>query len=408
MGHCRICASPLTETFVDLGHSPLANSYLNSEDLHKMEPHYPLHVYVCSKCFLVQIGEVESPDHIFRDYAYFSSFSASWLEHARAYAEMMVARFALKQESLVLEIASNDGYLLRWFQQQGIPVLGVEPAENVAQVARKRGIPTRAEFFHAGFASQLQAEGVQADVIAANNVVAHVPNLLEFLKGIQIALKPRGVATLEFPHVLNLIQQNQFDTIYHEHFSYLSLLSLEKALAMCELSAFDVELLPTHGGSLRVFVRHHADESKSDGDGLLCARKKETEAKLHTLDGYADFGKKAVGIKTDVLTFLIVCQRTGKKIVGYGAPAKGNTLLNYCGVGPELLPFTVDQSPHKAGLFLPGVHIPIYSPDRLLEERPDYVVILPWNLRDEISQQMSGIRSWGGQFVTFIPHLEIF
>ena len=408
MGSCRICASPLTQTFVDLGCSPLANSYLRETELEQMEPHYPLHAYVCAQCLLVQIREFQSPERIFRDYLYFSSVSTTWLDHARSYAENMIERLDLSQRSLVLEIASNDGYLLRWFQERGVPVLGVEPAINVAQAAQAIGIPTRSEFFDAAYAQQLRSEGLQADLIVANNVVAHVPDLLDFLAGIKIVLKAHGVATFEFPHVLNLVLENQFDTIYHEHVSYFSLLSLEWPLKLCGLTAFDVEFLATHGGSLRVFVRHIEDDSKSDGDGVSQTRQKEVNARLHELSGYSGFESRVADVKCVLLSFLISCRQSGKRVSAYGAPAKGNTLLNYCGIGPELVPYTVDQSSHKVGLFLPGTHIPIYEPKRLLEERPDYVLILPWNLRREVADQMSGIREWGGQFVTPIPSLEVF
>jgi SAM-dependent methyltransferase len=408
MHPCRICAEPLCETFADLGFSPLANSYLRAEDLERMEPHYPLHAYVCSNCLLVQLTQFESPQRLFSDYAYFSSFSTSWLEHAHEYAGHMTARFDLNAKSLVLEVASNDGYLLQWFQKKGIGVLGIEPAANIAEVARERGIPTRAEFFGADLAGKLQAEGIAADLIAANNVLAHVPNILDFIAGMKIVLKPRGVITFEFPHLLNLIQHNQFDTIYHEHFSYLSLHSLEVAFAKCGLAVFDIDFLNTHGGSLRVYVRHTEDTSKPDGTCLALAREHETSAGLHALATYTSFGDTVANAKSELLSFLIECRRNGKSVAGYGAPAKGNTLLNYCGVGPELLPFTVDRSPHKQGLYLPGTRIPIAAPERIEELRPDYVLILPWNLRTEIVEQMAMIREWGGQFVAPIPSVEVF
>jgi 2-polyprenyl-3-methyl-5-hydroxy-6-metoxy-1,4-benzoquinol methylase len=406
--NCRICRRPLHRTFIDLGVSPLSNSFLRPEQLDRMEPFYPLHVFVCESCFLVQLEEFESPASIFTDYAYFSSFSTDWLAHARSFSEMAISRFGLTPASNVVEIASNDGYLLQYFLAEGMRVLGVEPAKNVAAVAVERGIATRTIFFGRETSRELLAEGHAADLLIGNNVFAHVPDLHSFVAGLATLLKPEGVITLEFPHLLQLIHQNQFDTIYHEHFSYLSLLAAERILGEHGLMVFDVEELPTHGGSLRIYGKHGGDGSKVVCPRVLEIRRKEIDAGLHALEGYASFGERAAQVKCDLLSFLIEQKRTNKTVAGYGAPAKGNTLLNYCGIGPELLPYTVDRSPHKQGLFLPGSRIPIASPERILETRPDYVLILPWNLRNEISSQMAAIRAWGGRFIVPIPRLEVF
>jgi SAM-dependent methyltransferase len=356
----------------------------------------------------VQLEEYQSPSAIFSDYAYFSSFSTSWLAHAERYAGTMIERFGLGSHSRVVEIASNDGYLLQYFERAGIPVLGIEPAENVAQAAREKRIPTEAVFFNPETATELAERGSHADLMAANNVLAHVPDVHGFLEAFRILLKPRGVATFEFPHILQLILQNQFDTIYHEHFSYFSLFVVERLLNQHGLDVFDVETIPTHGGSLRVFARHrnNADQPVSDFVGQL--KQIERDAGLHDLETYTSFALKPLSIKCELLRFLIDCHQSGQRVVGYGAPAKGNTLLNYCGIGPELIAYTVDRSPHKQGRYLPGTHIPIESPARIEQTRPDYVLILPWNLRDEIAAQMKVIRSWGAKFVAPIPRLEIF
>jgi SAM-dependent methyltransferase len=405
---CRSCEKPLDEIVVDLGMSPFANSYIAPEQAAKMEPFYPLRVYICGSCFLVQLQQFETREAIFSDYAYFSSYSTTWLEHARLYAGEMIARFGLTKDSRVIEAASNDGYLLQFFQRAGIPVLGIEPARNVAESANQKGIPTRAIFFDQASAAQLRREGISADLLAGNNVYAHVPNLHEFTEGIRIALKPRGVVTLEFPHLLQLIRHNQFDTIYHEHFSYFSLMAVESAFARHGLAVFDVEELNTHGGSLRIFGKHISDETKPIGDKVLALRRCEHDAGLDRLETYRSFRSRVCDIKCALVEFLIASRREGKIVAGYGAPAKGNTLLNYCGVGPELLPYTVDQSPHKQGKLLPGSRIPVYAPGKIDEARPDYVLILPWNLREEIAAQLSKIREWGGRFVVPIPALEIF
>jgi len=401
-------AQPLTDVMLDLGVSPLANSFLSEDDLGHAEAFYPLRVWVCSECFLVQAEEFETPAGIFSKYAYFSSFSAGWLEHARHYVEMAIARFGLDGHSKVVEIASNDGYLLQYFVKSQIPVLGVEPAANVAEVAISRGIPTRVLFLGEETGHQLADEGHTADLIVANNVLAHVPDLHSFVAGLRALLKPDGVATFEFPHLLRLIQQNQFDTIYHEHFSYLSLLSVERIFSCHELEVFDVDEIPTHGGSLRIYARHRDHSSSEPSPRVESLRTKEREAGLYSLDGYRAFGEKVRQVKMDLVDFLVRQARDGKQVVGYGAPAKGNTLLNYCGIGPELLAYTVDRSPHKEGLYLPGTRIPIFNPEHISETKPSYVLILPWNLRDEVCSQMSNIREWGGQFVVPIPKLEAF
>jgi SAM-dependent methyltransferase len=405
---CRLCTSPLTCTFADLGMSPLANSYVKPAQLKAMEPFYPLHVYVCENCLLVQLEEFESPQHIFSDYAYFSSYSEAWLEHARQYTAMMIERFGFGPQSQVVEIASNDGYLLQYFRDRGVPVLGVEPASNVAEVARAKGIPTKDIFFGADTARALRGEGYAADLLLGNNVLAHVPDLLPFVEGMKILLKPDGVMTLEFPHLMQQIRSCQFDTIYHEHFSYLSLLVVEKVFERFALQVFDVEELWTHGGSLRVFGKHREDTTKPVSERVCRLRQAEDAAGLKHLDTYKSFSEQVKNVKSGLLSFLIEARRGGKRVVGYGAPAKGNTLLNYCGVGPEFVSYTVDRSPHKQNTYLPGTRIPVYAPDRILMDKPDYVLILPWNLREEISSQMASIRSWGGQFVVPIPRIEVF
>lgn len=403
---CRFCNSPLHVTFADLGASPLANSFLSAEACRQMEPHYPLHAYVCEACFLVQLEEFESSEHIFTDYLYFSSYSSSWLAHAKAYCELATERFKLGRDSKVVEIASNDGYLLKNFLAAGVPVLGIEPAANIAEIARTRNIPTEAVFFGAETANRLSAAGQAADLMVANNVLAHVPDIVDFVSGFRMLLKPTGVATFEFPHLLRLIDQYQFDTIYHEHFSYLSLMVVEKIFASQGLSVFDVEELPTHGGSIRVYACHAG--SRPIDDNVATARAHERAAGLDHIESYKDFSAKVAKIKIDILSFFVDAKRANKRIAGYGAPAKGNTLLNYCGIGPEFIEFTVDRNEHKQGLFLPGSRIPIRSPEAIMQTRPDYVFILPWNLKDEIIEQMSAVRDWGGKFVTPIPTIQVF
>ena len=406
--HCRSCGAPLEHTFVDLGMSPLANSYVKPEQLNRMEPFYPLHVYVCAKCLLVQLEQFSTPHEIFSDYAYFSSFSDSWLAHAKAYVDMITDRFRLDHSSKVVEIASNDGYLLQNFVARGIPVLGIEPAANVAEVAKKKGINTKVAFFGEKTALDLTAEGWDADLIIGNNVLAHVPDLNDFVKGLKVLLKPTGLITMEFPHLLQLMEQNQFDTIYHEHFSYFSFLAVEQVFARHGMKLFDVEELPTHGGSLRIYACHEQDASKPIGTRARELKSREEAAGFGQLNHYLSFGPQVEATKRKLLSFLISARQEGKRVVGYGAPAKGNTLLNYCGVRTDLIDYTVDRSPHKQGHFLPGVHIPIYAPEKVRETRPDYLLILPWNLREEVMQQMTFIRDWGGKFVVPIPEVKVF
>ena len=403
---CRFCSNLLKHTFVDLGMSPLSNAYLKLDTINKAEKFYPLHAYVCDNCFLVQLEEFETPDHIFSDYAYFSSYSETWLRHAENYTELMTQRFGLNENSQVIEIASNDGYLLQYFQKQNIPVLGIEPAANVAKVAEEKGIPSLVKFFGVSTAQELVAQGKQADLLLGNNVLAHVPDLNDFVAGMKIVLKPDGILTMEFPHVLQLILENQFDTIYHEHFSYFSFLTVEKVFATHGLTLFDVEELPTHGGSLRIYGQHN-DGKKPISDRVSKLKTKEIEAGLEQRSTYLGFGEQVKATKRHLLSFLIDIKNQGKSVVGYGAPAKGNTLLNYCGIRTDLLDYTVDRSPYKQGLFLPGTHIPIYHPDKIIETKPDYLLILPWNIKDEIIEQMSHIREWGGKFVVPIPEVEV-
>ena len=406
--YCRSCGTRLEHTFVDLGMSPLANSYIKPEQLNHMEPFYPLHVFVCAKCLLVQLEQFSTPHDIFSDYAYFSSFSDSWLAHAKNYVAMITDRFRLDHNSKVVEIASNDGYLLQNFVPRGIPVLGIEPAANVAEVAKKKGINTKVAFFGEKTAVDLCAEGWSADLIIGNNVLAHVPDLNDFVKGLKVLLKPTGLITMEFPHLLQLMEQNQFDTIYHEHFSYFSFLAVEQVFASHGMKLFDVEELPTHGGSLRIYACHDQDGSKPIGTRVWELKSREEAAGFGQLNHYLSFRPQVEATKRKLLSFLISARQDGKRVVGYGAPAKGNTLLNYCGVRTDLIDYTVDRSPHKQGHALPGVHIPIYAPEQILQTRPDYLLILPWNLREEVMQQMAHIREWGGQFVTPIPEVKIY
>jgi 2-polyprenyl-3-methyl-5-hydroxy-6-metoxy-1,4-benzoquinol methylase len=404
---CRFCSTSLTVTFSDLGMSPLANSYISQENLHLMEPFYPLHAYVCENCFLVQLREFQSPANIFSDYAYFSSFSDSWLKHAKKYTDQMVERFKIDSSHQVMEIASNDGYLLQYFKERGVPVLGIEPAENVAKVAEEKGIPCVTKFFGKQTASELVAQGKQPDLLLGNNVLAHVPDLHDFVGGMKIVLKPQGIITMEFPHLLRLIEFNQFDTIYHEHFSYLSFLTVEKIFAKHGLTLFDVEELPTHGGSLRIFAKHSDDDSKPLSDRTKELRDREIAFGLSSMPVYTAFSEKVKETKRKLLSFLVKAKADGKTIVGYGAPAKGNTLLNYCGVGTDFIDYTVDRSPYKQDHVLPGVRIPIFHPDKIKETKPDYLLILPWNIKEEIMGQMAHIREWGGKFLTPIPEISV-
>ncbi len=404
---CRFCDTPLEVTFLDLGMSPLANSNLTESQLNAVEMFFPLHVYVCETCLLVQLEECSSPDKIFSDYDYFSSFSDSWLRHAQQYSEQVIKRFDLNASSQVIEIASNDGYLLKNFCEQGIPVLGIEPARNVADVAREKGVATIVEFFGEKLAHDLTDKGTQADLLIGNNVLAHVPALNDFVRGLKVLLKPKGVITMEFPHLMRLMGETQFDTIYHEHFSYFSFYTVQKIFAKHGLKVFDVEELSTHGGSLRIYCGHEQDATKSIEARVLELQHREEQEGFGQLDHYLSFSGRVIYVKRQLLLFLISTKEAGKTIAGYGAPAKGNTLLNYCGVRTDFLDFTVDRSPHKQGKFLPGTHIPILSPDVIKLHKPDYLLILPWNIKDEVVEQMAHIREWGGKFVVPIPQLEI-
>jgi len=404
---CRFCGTALHHTFVDLGMSPLCESYVSSEQLNQMEAFYPLHVYVCERCFLVQLQEYVSPEAIFTDYAYFSSYSDSWLRHASKYVDEMVRRFGYNDRSYVVELASNDGYLLQYFVKKGIPCLGIEPAINVAQAAVEKGVPTLTKFFGEQTARELAAEGKLADLILANNALAQVPDVNDFVKGMKILLAPEGVVTVEFPHLIPLMEENQFDTIYHEHFSYFSFITAEKIFAAQGLVLFDVEELPTHGGSLRIFARHAEDDSKPVNSRAHELKQREIAGGLTRLETYAHFADRVKETKRKLLEFLIRAKREGKSVAGYGAPGKGNTLLNYCGIRSDFLDYTVDRNPYKQGKFLPGTHIPILHPDKIRETKPDYILILPWNLKKEIGQQLSYVAEWGGKLVVPIPEVEI-
>ncbi len=388
--------------------SPLCESFRTAEQLNQMEPFYPLHVRVCERCFLVQLEEYVKPADIFTEYAYFSSYSDSWLRHVSRYVDMITERLALDAASRVIELASNDGYLLQYFVAKGIPALGIEPAANVAAAAVKKGVPTRVAFFGRNTADALAAEGVQADLIIGNNVLAQVPDLNDFVGGMPVVLKPNGVITLEFPHLVRLVEGNQLDTIYHEHFSYFSLMTAETIFARHGLRLFDVEELPTHGGSLRIYACHEACPVHVASDRLQAVRNDEMARGVNRMDYYSTFSEQAKETKRTLLDFLIRARRDGRRIAGYGAPGKGNTLLNYCGIRTDFLEYTVDRNPYKQGRFLPGTHVPIYHPDRIAETRPDYVLILPWNLREEIMNQLAYIREWGGKFVVPIPKTAVY
>ena len=405
---CRFCGSVVRHTFVDLGMSPLCESFLSREQIDQAEAFYPLHAYVCGECFLVQVKEYVAPEGIFTEYAYFSSYSDSWLRHARSYVDMITARLGLDARSHVVELGSNDGYLLQNFVAKGIPALGVEPAANVAATAREKGVPTVVVLFGEAAARDLATGGKQADLIVGNNVLAQVPDLNDFVKGMKVLLKPGGVVTMEFPHLLRLMEENQFDTIYHEHFSYFSLLTAVRIFRAHGLRLFDVEELGTHGGSLRIYVSHADDVAKPATERVQKLAARETAAGLQDLTRYAQFTEQVHETKRRLVEFLIGVKRQGKSVAGYGAPGKGNTLLNYCGIRADFLDYTVDRNPYKHGKFLPGTHIPIYPPGRISETRPDYVLILPWNLREEIMEQLAEIRSWGGQFVVPIPDVKVY
>ncbi|MGD0785816.1 MAG: class I SAM-dependent methyltransferase [Sedimentisphaerales bacterium] len=406
---CRFCNNELKNEFIDLVNAPPSNSYLTKEQLNEPEIYFPLKVFVCEKCWLVQVDEYKKSSEIFdKNYAYFSSYSSSWLKHSENYVDMISDRLKLDKKSLVIEVASNDGYLLQYFLPKRIPCIGIEPAANTAKVAEKKGIHTIEDFFSVKLAKQLANEGKTADLILGNNVLAHTPDINDFVEGLRIALKPEGTITMEFPHLLNLIKFNQFDTIYHEHFSYLSLLAVGKIFEAHYLVIYDVEELPTHGGSLRIYARHKSNTELKISSSVSNVLKKENDFGLNNLDIYLCFQKKTDQIKYAFLEFLIQQKKSGKKVAAYGAAAKGNTLLNYCGIKNDMIKFVVDKSPHKQNKYLPGSHIPIVSEDMLKTERPDYTIILPWNIKDEIIEQLRYIRSWDGHFVVAIPKVEIF
>jgi SAM-dependent methyltransferase len=404
---CRFCGAGLQDTFVDLGMSPLCESYPAPADLNRGEVYFPLHVYVCGKCFLVQLEEYESPQNIFGEYAYFSSYSDSWLKHADSYCARMKSRFGLDGESFVVEVASNDGYLLQYFVQRDVPVLGIEPAANVAKVAVEKGVPTLVKFFGTQLAEELASGGRSADLVIGNNVLAQVPDLNDFVEGLKVLLRPEGVLTLEFPHLLKLIEHNEFDTIYHEHFSYFSLLTTVRVMEAHGLRVFDVEELASHGGSLRVFACRVEAKTHLVEPSVARVIEDEERTGFGTIEGYKKFAQQVKETKLALLDFLLKAAREGRSVVGYGAPGKSATLLHYCGIGKDLIGYTVDRSTYKQGRFLPGTHIPIYHPDRIHETKPDYVVILPWNLQNEIMQQLQYIREWGGKFVVPIPKATI-
>ncbi len=404
---CRFCGAPLRRTFVDLGMSPLCESYVVSENLSRGEIYYPLHTYLCEECFLVQLEEFEPPENIFVEYAYFSSFSDSWLKHCERFCDQAISTLGLNPKSLVVEVASNDGYLLQYFVRRGVPVLGIDPAANVAKAAEEKGVPTLVKFFGVQLAEELAAQGKRADLIVGNNVLAQVPALNDFVEGLRILLKPGGVITLEFPHLLRLMEHREFDTIYHEHFSYFSMLTTKRILASHGLRAFDVEELSSHGGSLRVYACHADDTLHQTRPTVADVIGREETYGMGSSEAYEQFAKDVRKTKFDLMEFLIATARDGKTVAAYGAPGKSATLLLYCGIGKDLIAYTVDRNPYKQGRFLPGTRIPIYHPDRIAETKPDYVVVLPWNLKTEIVEQLSYVREWGGRIVIPIPALEV-
>lgn len=408
---CRHCKTELSHVFADLGYSPISNAMLSNSDLNSPEMFFPLKVFVCQNCFLVQIDEVEGLEKIFNDeYTYFSSYSSSWLAHSKRYVDMMIKRFHFNKNSQIIEIASNDGYLLQYFKNYGIPVLGVEPTVNTAREAEKRGIPTIVDFFSEEFAqNKLIEKGIKADLLLGNNVLAHVPDINDFVKGLKKALKDNGIVTFEFPHLLKLIEFCQFDTIYHEHFSYLSFYTVNNIFMKFGLEIFDVEELSTHGGSLRVFAKHKDDQTKVISTSVNKLLETELRYGITDIKFYSGFQKRIDKIKYDTISFLIEQTRNNKKIIGYGAAAKGNTLLNYCGIkNTDIVKFVVDASPHKQNKVLPGSHIPVVDKLEIIKYKPDYIVILPWNLKEEISNELSYVREWGCKFVIFIPEISIF
>ncbi|MFN8294928.1 MAG: class I SAM-dependent methyltransferase [Chitinophagales bacterium] len=406
--NCRFCKTPLSHVFIDLINAPASNSFLSKEQLNEPEVFFPLKVYTCHSCMLVQIDEFKKSDAIFdSNYVYFSSYSKSWLKHAKDYTDMMTERFGFNQESFVIEIASNDGYLLQYFKEKNIPVLGIEPTKNTADAAKEKGIESVVDFFGVRLAEKLVASNIKADLLLGNNVLAHVPDIVDFVGGMKIILNDKGVITMEFPHLLQLVENNQFDTIYHEHFSYLSFYTVQKIFASQSLEIFDVEEIPTHGGSLRIYAKHKADESKVISERVSELLSKEKKQGLSTVDYYNEFQQKALRVKLDFTDFLIEQKRNNKKVAAYGAAAKGNTLLNYCGIKNDLITFVVDANPHKQDKYLPGSHIPVVDEHYIKEHKPDFVIIFPWNLKEELTGQLSYIKEWGGKFVIPIPALEI-
>lgn len=408
MNLCRFCGAPLDHTFVDLGMSPLCQKHLEPEELNSMERFYPLHVYICEKCLLVQLPEYVTPGEIFGDYAYFSSYSDTMLRNSKAYTDMVMRRFSINGNSQVVEIGSNDGYLLQYFAREGVCVLGVEPAANVARAAIDRGIPTLVRFFGEEAAREIAAEKGQADLLIGNNVLSQVPYLNDFVKGMKIILKPNGVITMEFHHLIRLMENNEFDSIYNEHFSYFSFFTVERVFAFQKLVLFDVEELPTHGGSLRIYAKHAEDPSKPVNRRVYDLKEKEQDAGMTRLETYSGFRDKVCRTKNSLLEFLIKAKREGKSIAGYGAPGKATTLLNFCGIRNDFVDYTVDRNPYKQGKYIGGTRIPICHPDRIKETKPDYLLILPWNLKDEIMEQNAYVRDWGGQFVVPIPEITVF
>lgn len=405
---CRFCKTELSNVFIDLENSPASNSFLTAAQLNEPEVFYPLKVYTCHQCFLVQVDEYKKSDAIFdSNYVYFSSYSTSWLQHAKAYTEMMTDRFGYHPNSLIIEVASNDGYLLQYFHQNGIPVLGIEPTANTAEAAKTKGVNSVVDFFGVRLAKELVAKNIKADLLLGNNVLAHVPDILDFVGGMKIILKETGVVTMEFPHLMQLVDNNQFDTIYHEHFSYLSFHTVKLLFESQGLQLFDVEEIPTHGGSLRIFAKHNNDGTKIISENVAILLKKEADKGLTGLSYYNNFQEKALKVKIDLLEFLISQKRAGKKVAAYGAAAKGNTMLNYCGVKADLIDFVVDANPHKQNKFLPASHIPVVNEEYLKNNAPDFVIIFPWNLTDEITKQLSYIKEWGGKFVVAVPSLQI-
>jgi SAM-dependent methyltransferase len=404
--NCRFCGGALVE-FVDLGMSPLCESYIAKDQLNSMEPFYPLAAYVCRDCLLVQLQEYVAPAHIFSEYAYFSAYSDAWLDHSRRYVEMITDRLGLGPASRVIELGCNDGYLLQFFVERGVPVLGIDPAANVAKAAEQRGVPTLVQFFGVETARELAEEGTQADLVLGNNVLAQVTNLNSFVEGIRLILKPNGVCTIEFPHLLRTMTGNQFDQIYHEHFSYFSMLAVEKIFLAHGMRIFDIEELWTHGGSLRIYACHVGDATHPTETLVSGLMRRERDAGLHRLETYANFADRVRSAKHKLLGFLIEAKSRGESIAGYGAPGKGNTLLNYCGIRTDFLDYTVDRNPYKQGKYLPGTHIPIFPPEKIAETKPDYVLILPWNLKDEIMSQLAYIREWGAKFVVPIPEVSV-